>query len=90
MKLDNAEKEDNRWSKLADELQDENTRLNEKLDKKDSRITELEDIVSSLRTELGETKVELAKATLLRCSRVECSNRVPPFGYRNVDLDKEI
>lgn len=88
LKIDNAAKEDNRWSKLADELQDQNEKLNDRLEKKDARITELEDIISTLRTELGDTKSELAKATLMRCSRVECTQRIPPFGYRNVDLDR--
>lgn len=90
LKIDNQAKEDDRWSKLADELQDENARLNEKLDKKDARITELEDTVSALRTELGDVKTDLVRATLLKCDRIECSNRKPPFGYRNIDLDKEI
>ena len=90
LRIDNQVKEDDRWSKLADELQDENTRLNEKLDKKDARITLLEDTISALRTELGETKIDLVRATLLKCDRVECATRKPPFGYRNIDLDKEI
>lgn len=90
LNIDNQAKEDDRWSKLADELQDENTRLNEKLDKKDARITELEDTISLLRTELGETRIDLVRATLLKCDRIECANRKPPFGYRNIDLDKEI
>ena len=90
MKLDNKEKEDNRYITLINELQDQNEKLNEKIDKKDARITELEDRCTILSSQLDTANTELAKATLLRCSRIECSTRIPPFGYRNVDLDKDI
>ena len=36
LKIDNQIKEDDRWSKLADELQTENEKLNERIEKKDA------------------------------------------------------
>ena len=90
LKLDNKEKEDNRWERLANELQDQIEKQNDRLEKKDARITELEDRCSTLSNQLDEANTALAKATLLKCERIECSQRKPPFGYRNVDLDKEI
>ena len=79
--LDNKEKEDNRWSKLCDELQDQIENLNMRLDKKDTRITELEDANASLHIKLDEANTALAKATLLRCTRLGCDKRKPPLGY---------
>jgi len=90
LKIDNKEKEDNRWERLANELQDQVEKLNDRIEKKDARITELEDINSQLRSQLDDANTNLAKATLLKCDRIECSQRKPPFGYRNVDLDKEM
>lgn len=87
MKLDNKEKELDTNIKLIDELQDQIEKLNDRLDQKDHRITELEDSNSTLRVENGDLKVELMKATLLKCDRIECNDRKPPFGYRNIDLD---
>lgn len=81
MKIENAVKEDDRWSKLADELQDENAKLNDRLEKKDARITELEDTVSDLRTKLDDAKTAAVKASLLRCNRLNCERRSPPLGY---------
>ena len=81
MKIDNAEKEDNRWSKLVNELQEQIEKLNEKKKKRDARITELEDTNASLRQKLDETNTALAKATLMRCSKLGCKTRIPPFGY---------
>lgn len=81
MKIDNNAKEDDRWSKLADELQDQNETLNERIDKKDARIIELEDRNAILRQQLDEKNTALAKATLLRCTRLACDRRKPPLGY---------
>lgn len=81
MKIDNNAKEDDRWNKLADELQDQNETLNERIDKKDARIIELEDRNATLRQQLDEKNTALAKATLLRCTRLACDRRRPPLGY---------
>lgn len=81
MRIDNKAKEDDRWSKLADELQDQNETLNERIDKKDARIIELEDRNATLRQQLDEKNTALAKATLLRCTRLACDRRRPPLGY---------
>lgn len=88
LQIDNQKKEDDRWSKLCDEQQDQIEKLNERLEKKDGRIMELEDRCTNLSTKLDEVNTDLAKATLLKCSRIACQTRIPPFGYRDVDLDK--
>lgn len=81
MNLDNKQKEDDRYLKLIDELQDQNTMLHERLEKKDERIIELEDRCAELRAKLDETNTNLAKASLLKCTRLSCGNRKPPLGY---------
>ncbi len=102
MKLDNEAKiEENksksveRWSNLCNELQDQiemfQTQingLNERLDKKDERIVELEDRCVSYRTKIDSLNTELTKATLLKCSRLRCENRKPPFGYTELTTDE--
>ena len=78
---DIKEKEDNRWEKIADQLQDQVENLNERLDKKDARIMELEDSNASLRQKLDEANTAAVKAALLRCNRLACERRSPPLGY---------
>lgn len=78
---DIKEKEDNRWEKLADQLQDQVENLNERLDKKDARITELEDSNAVLRQKLDEANTALVKASLLRCTTLNCIDRKPPLGF---------
>jgi len=55
--------------------------LHERLEKKDERIIELEDRSAELRAKLDETNTALAKASLLKCNRLNCDKRRPPLGY---------
>lgn len=88
LKIDNQAKEDSRWSNLVKELQIQNEKLNERVERKDARITELEDTNAALRQKLDETSTALAKATLLRCSKLGCPSRVPPLGYSELTPDE--
>ncbi len=88
MKIDNKQKEDNRWETLLNEVQEQNSKLQEqnamlhdRLEKKDERIFELEDRAADIRTKLDDANTALAKASLLKCTRLGCSNRKPPLGY---------
>lgn len=88
LKIDNAEKEDNRWEKLANELQDQNEKLNERLDKKDALLQEKDDVISDLRSKLDETRTALVQTKMMRCSRLSCQDRKPPFGYSELTPDE--
>lgn len=88
MKIENKQKEDERYLALIDELQDQNkmlqeqnNMLHERLEKKDERIIELEDRCGDVRIKLDEANTNLAKASLLKCNRLNCPNRRPPLGY---------
>lgn len=88
MRIDNKQKEDNRWETLLNEVQEQNSKLqeqnsmlHERLEKKDERIIELEDRSADLRAKLDETNTALAKASLLKCNRLNCDKRRPPLGY---------
>jgi len=88
LKIDNQAKEDSRWSNLVKELQIQNEKLNERVEHKDARITELEDTNAALRQKLDETSTALAKAALLRCSKLGCISRIPPLGYSELTPDE--
>ena len=64
--------------------------MNERLEKKDARIIELEDRCADLRTKLDEANTALAKASLLRCTRLSCNNRKPPLGYTELSPEEMI
>ena len=90
LKIDNKGKEQDQFIKLIDQLQDQNEKLNVRIDVKDARITELEDRNAVLRQQLDEKNTALAKATLLRCTRLNCERRRPPLGYSELSPEEVI
>ena len=86
MKIENKQKEDERWEKLADQQADQINQLNEqiaslndRLEKKDARIIELEDRCASLQEKLDTSRTQCSIATMLRCNKISCTDRVPPI-----------
>ena len=86
MKIENKQKEDERWEKLADQLQDQVEKLqnqiailNDRLEAKDGRIIELEDRCASLQGKLDTSRTQCSIATMLRCNKISCTDRVPPI-----------
>lgn len=86
MKIENKQKEDERWEKLADQLQDQVEKLqtqieslNQRLEAKDARIIELEDRGASLQQKLDTARTQCSIATMLRCNKISCTDRVPPI-----------
>lgn len=105
MKLDNEAKiEENksksveRWSNLCNELQDQiemfQTQingLNERLDKKDALLQEKDDTIAELRIKLDSVRTQCSVATLLRCRKISCPDRVPPISEAFVgNIDEQM
>ena len=94
MRIDNKQKEDERWEKLSDQQSDQITQLNEqiaslndRLEKKDVQMIELQDRETSLRQTLDATRTKCAVSELLKCVNVSCPNREPKLGTRQVDVE---
>ena len=86
MKIENKQKEDERWEKIADQLQEQVEKLqtqietlNSRLEAKDNRIIELEDRCESLQEKLDTSRTQCSIATMLRCNKISCTDRVPPI-----------
>lgn len=95
MRIENKQKEDDRWEHLVDQLQDQVeklqsqiTVLSERLEKKDERVIELSERNAELRNKLDEVNTNLAKATLLKCTRLSCDKRKPPLGYTELSPEE--
>lgn len=85
---DIKDKEDSRWERLADQLSDQIEKMqeqsavtNERMEKKDARITELEDQNAMLRQQLDQANTNYVKANLLKCTTLSCIDRKPPLGF---------
>ena len=98
MKIDNKQKEDERWEKLADQqsdqinqLNEQITSLNDRLEKKDARIIELEDRSASLQEKLDTSRTQCSIATMLRCNKISCEDRIPPISEAFTgDISKQL
>ena len=98
LKLDNKQKEDSRWEHLVDQLQDQVEKqqeqisaLNERLEKKDARIIELGDRCTSLQEKLDNSRTQCSIATMLRCNKISCADRVPPISEAFTgDISKQL
>lgn len=90
MKIENEAKQSEIYIKLINELQDQVEKQNERLDKKDALIQEKDDVIAELRTKLDSVSTELAKVSLLKCTRLECKDRKPPLGYTELSPEELI
>lgn len=90
LKVENKDKESDVYIKLVNELQDQIEKQNERLDKKDTIIQEKDDTIADLRSKLDSASTALAKATLLKCSKLNCVDRIPPLGYAELSPEELI
>lgn len=90
LKVENKDKESDVYIKLINELQDQIEKQNERLDKKDTLIQEKDDTIADLRSKLDSASTTLAKATLLKCSKLNCVDRIPPLGYAELSPEELI
>lgn len=88
--IENRVKQDERWSALCDELQEQLKDANDRLDKKDALLIEKDDIITNLRDKLDATSSALIKASVLKCNKMSCVDRKPPLGYSELTTEELI
>lgn len=80
MALNNMNKINEQWEGFATKEEDRRKELKADLDRKDEKIDELYREISRLRNELDNERTERAKAEMMKCLRIKCVERHPPFG----------
>lgn len=78
--LDNYDRVIKSWEETARERHARAEELKADLDKKDKKIDELYSENSELRNALDQERTERAKADMLKCHKLKCITREPPFG----------
>ena len=79
MALNNMNKINEQWAAFSSKEEERRKELKADIDKKDNKIDELHREISRLRNELDNERTERAKADLLKCIRIKCVDRHPPF-----------
>ena len=80
MALNNMNKINEQWAAFSSKEEERRKELKADIDKKDDKIDELHRELSRLRNELDNERTERAKADLMKCIRIKCVDRHPPFG----------
>lgn len=87
--LDNAQKLADSYQKLADEYQQRESATQELLRAKEVELLNQIKMNSSLRHNLDDSHTECAVANLLRCKKVKCLDREPPYGTNADQIVKD-
>ena len=80
MALNNMNKINEQWEAFSTKEEERRKELKEDIDKRDSKIDEQYREISRLRNELDNERTERAKAEMMKCLRIKCVDRHPPFG----------
>lgn len=78
------------WKEIAEERRRRCEELKTDCDKKDVKLAEKDDVISDLKTKLDDRNTYCAVSELLKCTRVQCESRVPPFASTIVTTDSAI
>lgn len=57
------------------------------IEKKDAKIDELYGIIGSQRQTIDEQSSEIARLRIFKCVKIDCTDRLPPFGSTEKDFD---
>ena len=78
--LENITKLIDQWQEIANDRKARAEELKKDLDKKDDKIDALYVELNEVRTQLDHTRTAEAVAKTMRCDKIECLDRKPPFG----------
>ena len=88
MALNNMNKINEQWEAFSAKEEERRKELKEDIDKKDKKIDDQYREISRLRNELDNERTERAKAEMMKCLRIKCVDRHPPFteGYKPINI----
>lgn len=78
------------WKEIAEERRSRCKELKVEVEKKDSKILEKDNTISELKAKLDDRNTYCAVAELLKCSKVQCESRIPPFASTIITTDAAI
>ena len=87
-KLDNDNKVIEEWKELNNEKAIRINELKETVSNQAARSEKQDDVISELRTKLDNAHTKCAIAELMRCDCIACSNRKPPFGTKEQNVEE--
>lgn len=74
------------WKELAEMYRTRVDELRDTLAVRTEKLEEKEKTISELRTILGDRNSENTALTLMRCEKLQCPDRIPPFGFSKINI----
>ena len=87
--MENSSKTNEEWKQIAEQWRGECQEYKVSLDKKEAKIDAMYNCVSEWRNKADNLNSQLIESNLLRCDRLDCPDRRPPFGSMNDTKKKE-
>ena len=84
--LENIAKANEEWKKIIDRQTEENNTLRSENITLQEKYHQQFDINTALRQEIDTKNTKIAVLSLLRCKKLRCIDREPPYGSGFVDL----
>ena len=84
--LENIAKANEEWKKIIDRQTEENNTLRSENATLQEKYHQQFDINTALRQEIDTKNTKIAVLSLLRCKKLRCIDRDPPYGSGVVDL----
>lgn len=84
--LDNVAKTIEQWRGLLKEVKEEADALRAQVDAKDRQIDQLYKSIGALRDRGDKLSSRVAYLNALRCKKIQCIDREPPFGSVKTDI----
>lgn len=78
------------WREIAAERERRAAELKADLDRKDAKIDRMYEEIAALRDRADRLGSEVAVLNVMRCVRLECTERRPPFGSGAVDEEEDV
>ena len=78
------------WKDIAEERKTRCDELKNDVKEKESLLHEKDATISELRQKLDDRNTYCGVSELLRCSRVQCADRIPPFASTIIATDRAI
>ena len=79
--IENEATQSEEWQKLYNEVREQNSALNTKVDSLYGELSNVRTENSSLYEQLTEYKIDNTRLKLLKCEKPACPHRQPPTGY---------
>ena len=88
--IETSSKTNDEWKDIAQQWREECQEYKQSLEKKDAKIDAMYVCISQCREKTDNLKSQLVECDLYRCDKMDCPDRIPPFGSHNQEIRRKV